>query len=283
MVTDPNKPKLNRALETKVEKQFTKIGVSLFDVDLSMVTHMEETVLPTIEVLGEPKKVPVLVAGAERWKSIRKDGYLRDPKGQLIIPLVIIKRNSIARNDNMANMNNRNVSYPALSRYSAKHKYDNFSAMSGIQRPVEHYNITMPDYVTITYECIVWTDFTEHMNTIVEALQFAADTYWGDKNGYKFKVIVDSFDNTSEVGDGAQRIIKTTFNMNVNAYLLPEKFDNKPTTNKAFTIKKVLWKVGTTDRDATKLTEIEKTESLPKGTTETLIDLIFDGGGSNTW
>ena len=188
-----------------------------------------------------PHKVPVLVAGAERWKSIRKDGYLRDPKGQLIIPLVVIKRNSHAPNDSMLNRNNRNVTYPALSNYSAKHKYDNFSAMLGITRPVEQYNITIPDYVDISYECIIWTDFTEHMNTIVEAFQFAVDSYWGDKNGHKFKVIVDSFDNTSEVQDGSQRIIKTAFNMTVMAYLLPEKFNNKPTTNKAFTIKKVVW------------------------------------------
>jgi len=241
MITDPNKKDLNRALETKVDKKSTKIGVTLFDIDLAMVTHMEETVIPTIEIFGEPKKVPVFVAGAERWKSITKDGYLRDPKGQLIIPLVVIKRNSIERNDAMSNMNNRNVTYPALSKYSAKHKYDNFAAMTGTTRPVEQYNVTMPDYVNISYECIIWTDFTEHMNTIVEAFQFAVDSYWGDKSGFKFKVKVDSFDNTSEVGDGSQRIIKTTFNMSVMAYLLPEKFNNKPTTNKAFTIKKVVW------------------------------------------
>ena len=41
---------------------------------------------------------------------------------------------------------------------------------------------------------------------------------------------IDSFDNTTEVGEGSQRIVRTSFTMAVNAYLLPESFDNEPTT-----------------------------------------------------
>jgi hypothetical protein len=111
----------------------------------------------------------------------------------------------------------------------------------GINKPLEQYNITIPDYVTVSYEVMVWTDFTEQMNTILEAFQYATDSYWGDKYGYKFNVRIDSFSNTSEVSDTTQRIIRTTFNMVVNAYLLPEEFNNQPTTNRAFTVKRVVW------------------------------------------
>jgi len=99
----------------------------------------------------------------------------------------------------------------------------------------------MPDYVTVSYEVIIWTDFTEHMNKIVEAFQYATDEYWGDKNGFKFRTKIDSFDNTTEVGEGSQRIVRTTFTMMVNAYLLPEQFNNESTHKKSITPKKVVW------------------------------------------
>ena len=40
------------------------------------------------------------------------------------------------------------------------------------------------------------------MNKIVEAFQYATDEYWGDKEKYKFRVRIDSFDNQTEVGEG---------------------------------------------------------------------------------
>ena len=95
---------------------------------------------------------------------------------------------------------NRHISYPSVSRYSKKHKYDKFSAMTGTKRPVELFDVVMPDYVNITYEVIIWTDFTEHMNKIVEAFQYATDEYWGDKEGFKFRVKIDNFDNTTTRG-----------------------------------------------------------------------------------
>ena len=58
-------------------------------------------------------------------------------------------------------------------------------------------------------------DFTEHMNKIVKRFQYATDEYWGDKNGFKFRVRIDSFDNTTELSEGSQRIVRTNFTMKV--------------------------------------------------------------------
>ena len=99
----------------------------------------------------------------------------------------------------------------------------------------------MPDYVTVSYEVMIWTNFTEHMNKIVEQFQYATDEYWGDKKKYKFRVRIDSFDNQTEVGQGSERIVRTSFTMAVNAYLLPSEFDNKPTTIKEYTPKRVVF------------------------------------------
>ena len=248
MAVDPlkNLP-INRGEQLKIEapSQERGKGVRLYDVDLAIAEHMIDTVVPSIEVFREKIKVPVMYGNPERWKSIQKDGYLRDKRGVIQIPLIMFKRNSIERNDTMASSMNRHVSYPSVSQYSKKHKYDKFSAMTGTQRPVEVYDVVMPDYVTVSYEVIIWTDFTEHMNKIVEAFQYATDEYWGDRSGFKFKVKIDSFDNTTEVGEGSQRIVRTTFTMMVNAYLLPEQFNNESTHKKSLTPKKVVWGVET--------------------------------------
>jgi hypothetical protein len=90
----------------------------------------------------------------------------------------------------------------------------------------------MPDYVDISYEVMIWTNFTEHMNTIVESFKWAADEYWGDKDKFKFKVEIDSFDKVMEMTDNGERIVRTEFTMLAKAYLLPERFDNEPTTKK---------------------------------------------------
>ena len=142
----------------------------------------------------------------------RKDGVLRDVRGRLQLPLVMYKRNSIER-DGASNSINRYLSYPTYQKYNSKNKYDKFSLMNGVKPNAQNYNITVPDYVSITYEVMVWTSFTEHMNKIVEQFQWPTDDYWGDKDKFKFRVRIDSFDNQSEVGQGSERIVRTTFNM----------------------------------------------------------------------
>ena len=242
MAIDPLKNiKPNRALQYKKESIEQGKGVKLYDVDLAIAEHMIDTVLPTVEIFQEKQKIPVVYGNPERWKSAQKDGYLRDKKGILQIPLVMFKRNSIERDDNLSNTMNRHVSYPSVSMYSKKHRYDKFSAMTGTQKPVELYDIIIPDYVSITYEVLIWTDFTEHMNKIVEAFQYATDEYWGDKGGFKFRTKIDSFDNTVEISEGSQRIVRTNFTMVVSAYLLPEQFNNQSTHKKSISPKKVVW------------------------------------------
>jgi hypothetical protein len=242
MAVDPLKNvNFNRGTQIKREGNELGKGVRLYDVDLAVAEHMIDTVVPSVEAFNEKIKVPVMYGNPERWASVQKQGYLRGKNGMLQIPLIMFKRNSISRDDTMPNTMNRHISYPTVTKFSKKHKYDRFSAMTGTTRPVQQYDVVMPDYVSISYEVIIWTDFTEHMNKIVEAFQYATDEYWGDKSGFKFRVKIDSFDNTTEVGEGTQRIVRTTFTMVVNAYLLPEKFDNEPTHTKSLSPKKVVW------------------------------------------
>ena len=104
----------------------------------------------------------------------------------------------------------------------------------------EIYNITMPDYVEINYECMGWTNYTEHLNAVIESLTFASDEYWGDKQKFKFSTTISDYNVVNEVGEGTERINRFEFTLNVKAYLLPEKFDGENTTKKSMSIKRVV-------------------------------------------
>jgi len=102
MAVDPLKNiPINRGQQLQREPIEKGKGVRLYDVDLAIAEHMIDVVIPTVEVFREKVKVPVLYGNPERWTAVQKQGYLRDRKGQLQIPLVMFKRNSIARDDLM--------------------------------------------------------------------------------------------------------------------------------------------------------------------------------------
>ena len=213
----------NRANQLAVEPQYVK-GVKLIDIDTVISEYMINTIIPDVEENSNTIKVPLIYGNAERWEGARKNGYLRDVRGKIQIPLIMFKRNSIERDSSMQHFKEK-LTMPSYQKYSKTSRYEKFSLQVGAKPVYEVYNVRVPSYVTVTYEVMIWTSFTEHMNKIVEAFQYATDRYWGKEDGYKFRVRLESFDTQQEVGDGTERIIRTTFTMVANAYLLPETFD----------------------------------------------------------
>lgn len=233
----------NRSKQLSIDKQYQK-GVSLVDIDTTISNYMRDHLIPTLEENGKTLTVPLIYGNAERWSGARKDGYLRDTRGKIQIPLIMFKRNSIERDTSLQHFREV-VTMPSYRKYSPTNRYDRFSMMTATRPVYEQYQVAVPAYVTVTYEVMIWTGFTEHMNKIVEAFQYATDRYWGDENTFKFRTRIDTFDNQQEVGSGAERVIRTTFTMVVNAYLLPDAFDNKPVVKKEFSYKKIVVSVET--------------------------------------
>jgi hypothetical protein len=159
----------------------------------------------------------------------------------------MIRRTTVAKNESMP-MLNRYVSYRTVSKWSKKNRYDKFSILNGVTPTYELYDITMPDYVELNYECMAWTSYTEHMNSVIESLTFASDEYWGDKSKFKFYSTVTDYNVVNEVNDNQERINRLEFSLNVKAYLLPEKFASESTTKKSTSINRV---VVTTETDLT--------------------------------
>ena len=233
----------NRGKQIPIEKEAQR-SVNLIDIDTTIAEYMTNTIIPELEEQGNSLKVPLIYGNSERWNNARKDGYLRDQRGRIQIPIIMFKRNSIERDATMQHFREQ-LSMPSIQKYSNKNRYERFSLQNNAKPVYQQYDVAVPAYVTVTYEVMIWTSFTEHMNKIVEAFQYATDRYWGSESGFKFRTRIESFENQQEVGDGTERIIRTTFTMAVNAYLLPEQYANKATTKKSFTAKKVVFGIET--------------------------------------
>ena len=236
---NPLRKPLNRAEQLPRGDVESRRGISLFDVDSAIFNYMNDIVVPTLKVDNAEINVPVIYGNSERWKAAQIDGVYRDKRGKIQLPLIMFKRTTVARNEAIP-MLNRFVHYPSYQKYSKKNVYDKFSILNNFQPRKEVYDVTMPDYVDISYEVMIWTNFTEHMNTIVESFKWAADEYWGDKDKFKFKVEIDSFDKVMEMTDNSERIVRTEFTMLAKAYLIPERFDNEPTTKKSISTRAII-------------------------------------------
>jgi len=218
------------------------VEVGLLDVDASIMYYFNEVIKPSVMEQGEEVKVPLMYANPERWATIRKQGYLRDSKRQLITPVIVFKRTSMSKRSEIAvdklDANDPKLFYSFEKKYSSQNRYNRFSTDRGLLPQRELYNVAMPDYVTLNYECIIFTAYIEQMNKIIEKVNWADGSYWGEPGKLKFQSNIESFEDSTEMSEG-ERFIKTTFSLQLYGYLVPEAFNDKINTQKYITPKKI--------------------------------------------
>jgi hypothetical protein len=218
------------------------VEVGLLDVDASIMYYFNNVIKPTVIEQGEEVKVPLMYANPERWATIRKQGFLRDSKRQVITPVIAFKRTSMAKRTEIAvdklDANDPKLFYSFEKKYSSQNRYNRFSTDQGILPQRELYNVAMPDYVTLNYECVIWTAYIEQMNKIIEKVNWADGSYWGEPGKLKFRSNIESFEDSTEMSEG-ERFIKTTFSLQLYGYLVPESFNEKINTQKFITPKKI--------------------------------------------
>lgn len=215
----------NRALNTTRKTDKIKdITIGLEDIDYAIKYYFETVIQPTITQDGQKINIPVIYGSPERWKSVQADGYYRDTNGKLVIPLIMYKRTNIEKNRFIGNKIDGNLAslfQVFESRYNQRNQYDKFSILTNRIPSKQYYVSVVPDYVTITYDCVLLTNYVEQNNKLIEAIEFAADSYWGDKNRWQFRTSVDSFATTNIINTGEDRVSSTNVSLKVNGYLIP--------------------------------------------------------------
>ena len=234
---------LNRGEQVSFRDDTVKpFSLGFKEIDEALFYYMENIIKPTVQQNGVVQNVPVIYGSPEKWKQIQKDGYYRDRKGKIMLPLITFKRNSIEKNRSLANKldsnfpNNINV---FTKSYSKNNAYDNFNILNNKIPQKEYYAVVVPDYVTITYDFIISTYYIEQLNKLIEAFNYASDSYWGDPEKFKFRSRIDSFATPVELVQGGERTVKATFSLKLHGYVVPlttqkdlssiKKFNNKTT------------------------------------------------------
>lgn len=239
--------KLNKAKQISRRNDDVKnISVGIYDIDLAFKDFLEKDVRPTIEESGKFIPVPVLYASPENWVSAQKDGYLRDENGKVLTPLISFKRNSLDVNTDHAKLKvltDEDTSRTFVRKFTPKNKYDAFSQLIDTRDFSEYHIVDTPDYVNVQYDVIIWCDFMEDLNKIVEQVVYFQGRTFGQR--YKFQIKGESYSFETTNGVGEERLVRSNVTLTAKAYIVPED-RGKRTINhqKAFGTSKIVWKTG---------------------------------------
>jgi len=210
-----------------LSKQYS---ITLKDIDTTVIKYIKNVIKPTVQEANQKIKVGVMYGNEERWVSARKRGVLRDKNNVLILPLIMLKRTSVEKSDQIPgyehDIRRKYTEVVRNSGWSKDNRYSKFATQIGSMPVYENLVTTIPNYVNITYEFVLWTNFIEQMNPLVESFMEYDKTYWGDKDTYRFVSTIDSISDASEMNSDNERFIKSTFSVTSKAYLLPEETNN---------------------------------------------------------
>ena len=218
-VLDPKARELQRKGDPR------KFDIGLKDIDETIYYYFENVIRPTVLQNGKSINVPIIYGSPERWAAVQKDGFYRDKKGKIQTPLIMFKRASMDKNRNLGNKldaNSPNNIQIFEKKYTQKNIYDHFGLVNNRWEVKEYQGVVIPDYYDLEYSCIIFTDYTEQMNKIVEAISYASDSYWGDPNKFSFRAMIDNYTMAVELAQGTDRAVKTSFSIKMLGHIIPD-------------------------------------------------------------
>ena len=236
----------NKEQSVKPGKNASKnYSIDIKDVDSVIVHHVKNVMNLKVIENGELVSVPVLYGNSERWANVRRQGYLRDKNGTLQLPLLMLKRTSIDRNE-LSNqgfehdLQGEHIQIVRSSNWSKDNYYDNFAVQQN-NKPNRDIVVTgMPQFIDVSYDFVVWTHYMEQMNSITQNFITQSNKYWGNTGDYRFLCkIGGALNDATELNQDSERIVKLEFSISLSGYLIPETISNV-ISKKTFNAKRIL-------------------------------------------
>jgi len=233
---------------------------SLFDKEIPFQTYQVNT---SHQKEINLKKPFVILATGERFALAKRLKPFRDRNGVLLLPAISLRRTTIEQNSGDAFVGeltikrrldesdkdyqslinrlllNNTPNPPDTLRQSKGENARDPSIVEGmlLDNKTKHLRadhiyeiiaIPFPQFFTATYEIVFWTNYTQHMNYLIETFLASQITpgkgfYLKTEKGYWFAATVDptlnAQDNFDDITD-LERLIKYSFNITVRGYLL---------------------------------------------------------------
>jgi hypothetical protein len=213
------------------------VSIGIVDIDTAIIKYIEEKIKPSAIQDGNRIKVPVMYGFPERWQTIQEKGALREISGRFLAPVIVIKRDSLTANRTLGtkiDANNPQNLHVFSSSYTKKNQYDNFAALTN-RDPIKEYRLVVtPEYVTLKYSLVIFTNHLEQNNKIIEAFQYASNTYWGEEGRFQFRALIDSYTTSTEYSSGDDRTTRTNFEITLNGYIIPDTINRDVSYPKKF-------------------------------------------------
>ncbi len=233
---------IERANEVRRDTDVIKTpSCTIYDVDYAIMSYLRDVIKPTVVEDGNVIDVPVIYANGEKWSQVQKHGYMRDTKGKIMAPVMIIKRNSIVERDTLKKLDvNQNPSGNAMvmkNAFTQQNKYDRFSVLTNIRQSNEVYITSVPEFIDVSYELLLWTNYTDQLNGIIEQIMPTGGFAWGTT--WKFNTYIDDYSFETMNSTGEDRLVRATLPLRTKATLLNEFELKKSTVEKRFAIKQI--------------------------------------------
>ena len=222
----------------KHQKSIEFDEVSLFSIDKAVYDWFNTKHATNIQ----GRKAPVTFGSWERFAQMQDNKYddnlnrMRDPSGMLILPMISIRRGDVTYNTDrfvfqqatgaprieisrrvaMSNFDaDRRVPFDGPHMYSTGRRRSDAPVM-------EIATVPYPDFVTIPYTITFWASYVRHANYFNDRMWQNAYPTDLTYKGYYFYAFIDSStnENNEENYTDEERIIRSSFTMTVDGYLL---------------------------------------------------------------
>lgn len=281
---------LNRAEQTRRDDDVIRTAQrTLYDIDYAIKSYIETEMRPQVTADEKIIPVPVIFANGEKWDNVRRLGYLRDEKGMLQSPVIMLKRNSAAERDTQRTLDvNRGDSNNQLvyrSKYNQRNRYEDelFPIPINEPQPSEKiYVIDIPKYVTVEYDMMLWCDFTSQLNDLIDQILPYGRFAWGNEaNKFPTTLGQFSFETVNTVGE--DRLVRATAPLTVQGTLLSAQETRISTIRKNYSIKKVTFEqVIDVDSDIFSSTVVPAQILQSQAIISSGGSILVNGGGSTT-
>jgi hypothetical protein len=241
-------PVLNRAEQVRRDDDVIRtVKQTVYDIDYAIKWYIENEIQPQITANENLVDVPVIFSNGEKWDNVRRLGYIRDEKGMLQSPLIMLKRNSMQERDNVrtldANRPQAGNQIVYRSKYNNRNRYEDELFPIPTNEPQQSkkiYVVDVPKYVNIEYDMMLWCDFTTQMNDLVDQIMPYGRFAWGNESN-KFATSLGSFSFETVNTVGEDRLVRATIPLTVMGTLLSEQETRKSTIKKMYSVKKVVF------------------------------------------
>ena len=281
---------LNRAEQVRRDDDiFRTPKRTIYDIDYAIKWFIDNEIKPQIKFQKELVTVPVIFANGEKWDNVQRLGYIRDEKGMLQSPLIMIKRGTVQERDGLKHLD-QNREAPGnkriyCNRYNKNNRYeDELWPIPLTQRvqPSEMYLIDIPRYVTVSYDLMMWCDFTTQINELTDQFMLYPRMAWGnEENRFVTYYGSVSYETVNTIGE--DRLIRATLPITVDGTLLNGQEFRRSTLRKLYSVKRVSFDTvididsGLFDSTQVPTSILAVSQQIFSGGT-----VIASGGGSST-